>query len=137
MQITHLDIQPYLDALPLSRQKDMLTLIALIKKVTSKQPHLWGSIIGFGRLHYRYATGREGEMPLVGVASRKQTITLYLSFDISTYPHLKTLGQHTIGKGCLYIKRLEDIHLTSLENMLHQCIKDTLRLPFITNLDKE
>jgi hypothetical protein len=136
MHVTNLDIQPYLDALPSFRKKDILNLVALIQKVTSKQPRLWGSIIGFGRLHYRYATGREGEMPLVGVASRKQTITLYLSFDISQYPHLQTLGQHSIGKGCLYIKRLEDIHLPSLENMLYQCIQDTLSLPFITNLEK-
>jgi hypothetical protein len=136
MEKTNQNINAYLNTLDPKRKEAMETLIELGKKVTQKEPALWGSIIGFGSLHYKYKTGHEGDMPLLGMASRKQAITLYLSYDLEKYEALKTLGKYKIGKGCLYINKLSDINLDVLETLMINTIKDTLEIPFITDNEK-
>lgn len=133
MTITCADITQFANQIPESRKNEILSLIELGKKLTHKEPALWGSIIGFGNLHYKYPSGHEGNMPLLGIANRKQAITLYLSFNLEQYPELSNLGKHSIGKGCLYIKKLSDINIQVLESLIVDAINDTMKLPFITD----
>jgi hypothetical protein len=135
MKITNKEVQNYINEISEPRKSDIFTLIELGKKLTHKEPALWGSIIGFGNLHYKYQTGHEGNMPLLGLASRKQAITLYLSFNLEQYPQLSKLGKHSIGKGCLYIKKLSDINMDVLESLISDTMKDTMKLSFITDND--
>jgi hypothetical protein len=116
-----------------SRKNDIIQLIELGKKITGKEPMLWGSIIGFGSVHYQYKTGHEGNMPLLGIANRKQAITLYVSYQIDKFSQLDHLGKYTKGVGCLYIKKLSDIKLDVLESLLKEAMFDTMKLSFITN----
>jgi hypothetical protein len=136
MEITNQSINDFIESIQEPRKKDILQLIELGKKVTQKEPRLWGTIIGFGNLHYKYQTGVEGDMPLFGLANRKQAITLYISYTLEKYPQLNDLGKFTIGKSCLYIKRLSDIKLDVLESLIRDAIKDTLNIPFVTNNER-
>ncbi len=133
MEITNHDIIEFVKEIPEPRKSDILTLIEIGKQLTHQEPKLWGSIIGFGQLHYKYQTGHEGNMPLFGIANRKKAITLYLSYNLKQYQELSHLGLHTIGKGCLYIKKLSDINENVLKLLISDAIEDTLKLPFITN----
>lgn len=68
--------------------------------------------MGFNSYHYRYATGREGDMPVTGFAPRKQALTIYIMPGFNEYtPLLEKLGKHSTGRSCLYVKRLSDIHM--------------------------
>jgi hypothetical protein len=132
MQITSHEIESLLNTITPLRLEDIVTLVELGKKITGKEPKLWGSIIGFGNVHYVYQTGNQGDMPIFGIASRKHAITLYLSYTLETYEELKELGKHSIGKGCLYIKRLADIRMDVLEKLIRKAIIDTMNISFIT-----
>jgi hypothetical protein len=102
------------------KRTDSYRLIELMKEVTGLEPRMWGSsIIGFGRYHYRYDSGREGEMIRAGFSPRKQNLTLYnMAYFDQLEELLATLGKHTTGKGCLYIKRLSDIDLPTLKRLI-------------------
>lgn len=93
------------------RRKDCKALTRLMQEVTGETPAMWGtSIVGFGRYHYRYDSGREGDWFLAGFAPRKQDLTLYITAGFDRYAALmKRLGKHKTGRSCLYIKRLADI----------------------------
>ena len=80
-------------------------------EVTGVPPRMWGNaIVGFGTFHYRYASGREGDWPPVGLSPRKQALTIYLSAGVDRYAdRLGRLGPHSTGKSCLYVKRLTDV----------------------------
>ena len=112
------------DLIPEQRKKDSWTLYRLMEKITSSQGVLWGtSIIGFGDYHYKYASGREGDWFLTGFTPRKNALTLYLMCDISHQSiDFSTLGKHKIGKGYLYIKRLDDVVLKALKNIIKTSI---------------
>lgn len=112
------------DLIPEQRKKDSWTLYRLMEKITSSQGVLWGtSIIGFGDYHYKYASGREGDWFLTGFTPRKNALTLYLMCDISHESiDFSTLGKHKKGKGYLYIKRLDDVVLKALENIIKTSI---------------
>ena len=104
-----------------SRRKDCATVLRLMKKVTKLPPKLWGSsIVGFGERTYRSAaSGREVDWLLIGFASRKQDLTLYLMDGPDKYPkQLAKLGKYKTGKGCLYLKSLHDADLGALEELL-------------------
>jgi len=131
MNITNLEMQTYLEAISEPRKSEIMTLCDMMEKVTQKKPKLWGSIIGFGSLHYTYKTGHEGDMPILGLANRKQAITLYMSYNIEQYNELIDLGKVTHGKGCLYIKKLSDVNLSVLESLMKQCVKDLMQSPLI------
>jgi hypothetical protein len=115
-----------MDAMPASRKEDVHWIVSQMEKITQRKPKLWGSIIGFGRLYYRYPTGNDGYMPILGLANRKQAITLYLSFTLETYPELHKLGKHKAGKGCLYIQRLADVDLDVLIKMMKKAYQETI-----------
>jgi hypothetical protein len=115
-----------MDAMPASRKEDVHWIVSQMEKITQRKPKLWGSIIGFGRLYYRYPTGNDGYMPILGLANRKQAITLYLSFTLETYPELHKLGKHKTGKSCLYIQRLADVDLDVLIKMMKKAYQETI-----------
>jgi hypothetical protein len=100
-----------------------------MEKITGSQGVLWGtSIIGFGDYHYKYGSGREGDWFLTGFSPRKNALTLYLMCDIShEFIDFSTLGKHKKGKGCLYIKRLDDVDLKALENIIKTSISHTVK----------
>lgn len=137
MQITNDSVQKFLETIPIERRKDIQVLIDIAKRLTNKEPKLWGSIIGFGSLHYRYKSGHEGDMPIIGFANRKQAITLYLSYQIQQYKELENLGKYKATVGCLYIKRLADINLDVLEVLMRKGIEETWAYNFITNNESE
>lgn len=131
MEITSMSIDTYLVNLEETRRKDLLKLIDLGKDITNKEPAMWGSIIGFDNLHYKYKTGHSGNMPVFAFASRANAITLYLSYDVGAYSELEELGKYKIGKGCLYIKKLEDIDWQILVKLIKHAVDDTYKLDFI------
>jgi hypothetical protein len=106
-----------------ARRKDANTLVEMMTRVTGEKPKLWGSIVGFGQYHYKYATGREGDTLLLGFAPRAKEFSIYLmgsyfpETEKSTAAYLKKLGKHRMGKACLYVKRLEDIDMAVLEDL--------------------
>ena len=117
------------DLIPEQRKKDSWTLYLLMEKITGSQGVLWGtSIIGFGDYHYKYASGREGDWFLTGFSPRKNALTLYLMCDISHESiDFSTLGKHKKGKGCFYIKRLDDVDLKALVNIIKTSISLTVK----------
>ncbi len=131
LDVTNQSIESYIDQLSDQRRSDILWLVESMEKIAKRKPKLWGSIIGFGRLYYRYPTGNDGYMPVIALSSRKQAITLYLSFDLEKEPLLKTLGNYTIGKSCLYIKRLDDIDRKVLLAVIQQSYRKTLQYDFV------
>lgn len=120
MQPTGGDIAAFLlGVTPAHRRADAETLIDLMSEISGRRPVLWGTIIGFGSGHYRYPTGTEGDVGLIGFAPRKAATTIYLLDGVDAYPaELARLGPHTTGVGCLSIKRLDDIDLDVLRDIL-------------------
>lgn len=111
------------------RRKDCTVIAAIMSRVTGCQARMWGtSIVGFGRYHYKYPSGREGNSCLVGFASRKSDISIYLvpGHDVPAAKGLLArLGAHKAGKGCLYIKRLADVDGAVLEALLEWSVAET------------
>lgn len=108
------------------RRKDCFRLLKIMKAETKAEPAMWGpSIVGFGRYHYKYKSGREGDWFVTGFSPRKQSLTLYIMPGLEGYPALmKQLGKHTTGKSCLYIKKLEDVDLATLKQLIKQSVAD-------------
>jgi hypothetical protein len=100
-----------------TRRRDAHALIAMMARVTGVEPQMWGpSIVGFGMQHYRYESGREGDMPRIGFSPRKAKLVLYvLTGAGSDAALLARLGRHTTGVSCLYINKLADVDMTVLE----------------------
>ncbi len=107
------------------KRKDCLEIIKIMKRASKQEPKMWGTaIIGFGSYHYKYESGREGDMMQIGFSPRKQNITLYIGLgnDLEN-PLLKKLGKHTTGKGCLYIKKLTDVDTNVLQELINESFK--------------
>jgi hypothetical protein len=111
------------------KRRDSFTLLDLMKDVTHEEPVMWGdAIVGFGSYHYRYASGREGDMPLTGFSHRKQNLTLYITSGFERYDALlQKLGKHSTSKACLYVKRLEDIDLPTLKELVRQSVEHMIQ----------
>jgi hypothetical protein len=106
------------------RRADCIAIMELMRAVTRAEPKMWGtSVVGFGNQHLKYESGRELDWFLVGFSPRKQNLTLYLmpGFDRHT-ALLKQLGKHSIGKGCLYIKRLSDVDVNVLKQLVRESV---------------
>ncbi|MFL7838356.1 MAG: DUF1801 domain-containing protein [Candidatus Promineifilaceae bacterium] len=97
----------------------------LMEEVTGERARMWGdSIVGFGRYHYKYASGREGDWMLTGFAPRKRNLTLYIMSGFDEYDDLMAkLGKHSTGKSCLYINKLEDIDLDVLRELVGKSVQ--------------
>ncbi|TXK51579.1 DUF1801 domain-containing protein [Pontibacter qinzhouensis] len=107
------------------KRTDSYLLLELMKKVTGKEPVMWGSsIVGFGRYHYRYDSGHEGDAPLLGFSPRKQNFSLYLLPGLQSQEELLAeLGKHKAGKGCLYINKLADVNVSVLERLMQHTVE--------------
>jgi len=108
------------------RRQDCFRVLEIMKAATKSEPAMWGtSIVGFGRYNYKPESGSKGEWFLAGFAPRKQDLTLYLMSGAYRYPELlKKLGKHRTGRACLYIKKLGDVHLPTLKQLIKQSIAD-------------
>lgn len=105
------------------KRKDAFEILEMMKTITKEAPKMWGpSIIGFGDVHYKYASGREGDWFKVGFSPRKANISLYLmGCDISkTDQILSRLGKYKTGKGCLYINKLADVDVNVLKELIQE-----------------
>ena len=107
------------------KRADSWTLVNIMEEVTGEPPVMWGpSIIGFGQYHYQYASGREGDMSLTGFSPRKQKMSLYIMDGFDKWDeYLARLGKHKTGKSCLYIKRLEDVDIDVLKDMISKSVE--------------
>ncbi len=121
-KVTEASVEAHLAAIPdESRRKDCRDLAALMANTTKEKPTMWGSsIIGFGSRHYKYESGREGDICVVGFASRKSDIVIYgLGAIAAEQPALLSgLGKHRSGKGCLYINALSEIDPKVLQRLV-------------------
>jgi len=118
---TKLSVAAFIDALTdQTKRADAKALAKLMQSVTGEKPKMWGpSIIGFGSHHYKYDSGREGDMPLAGFSPRKAATVLYIGTGSSDAEALLAkLGKHSTGKGCLYIKKLADVDQNVLETLV-------------------
>src|SRR3954471_21893444 len=114
-------VEAYFDAITDDqRRDDCRTLSKLMTKVSKHKPKMWGpGIVGFGSYHYKYESGREGDSCLVGFASRKGDISLYVTAQFPGREELLAkLGRHKSGKGCLYVRRLSDVDVAVLEKIV-------------------
>ena len=128
---TKASVDKFIDAIKdESIQSDCYKIIKIMKSVTKEEPKMWGpSIIGFGSYHYKYASGREGDMCIAGFSPRKQNLTIYLmpGFEIQQ-SQLKKLGKYKTSKVCLYIKSLKDVDVKILKEMISISVKETKKL---------
>lgn len=123
-------VAAFLGAIPDERRrKDCRTVATMMRRATGEPPKMWGaSIVGFGRHQYKYASGREGEMPLTGFAPRRNDVTLYIMGGFPRYATLMAaLGKYTNGKSCLHIKKLDDVDLDVLEDLVGQSVEHMTR----------
>ena len=112
-----------------ARRKDCEALAALIAKATGLAPVMWGpGIVGYGSYHYRYESGREGDSCLVGFASRKGDISIYLTAAFPGHDDLLAkLGKHKMAKACLYVRRLADVDLQVLAQLVAGSVAEMKR----------
>ena len=103
-----------------TRRSDARALLEMMERVTGEAPKMWGaSIIGFGRYHYRYDSGREDDWMRVGFSPRKSNTSLYMMSKPANYDALlERLGKHKTGASCLYVNRLADVDMDVLEQMV-------------------
>jgi Domain of unknown function (DU1801) len=101
------------------RRRDAEVLIELMRRATNEDPQLWGSIVGFGNYHYKYASGRQGDAPAAGFAARKAATVIYVADGVGAHAGLLAeLGPHTTGVGCIYVKDLAAVDLGVLESIV-------------------
>jgi hypothetical protein len=106
------------------KRADAFAVLELMRSCTGCEPVMWGeSIVGFGLHKYEYKSGREGIMPIICFSPRKQDLTLYLSpYEYENEPAfanaLQRLGKHKTGKVCLYLKKLSDVDMAVLKELI-------------------
>jgi hypothetical protein len=122
---TRASVDKFLAGIDPKRRDDCMALRDIMQKITGDKPRMWGpSLVGFGSYHFKYASGREGDWLVTGFAPRKQNLTLYIMDGFARYDSLmKKLGKHTTGVSCLYIKRLDDVHLPTLKQLIKESVK--------------
>lgn len=124
-QPTHADVHAFLDGVADEQKRaDSYRLLEIMEEITGEPPVMWGSsIVGFGKYHYRYESGREGDFFLAGFSPRKQALTLYIMAGFSRYDELMArLGKYKTGKSCLYIKRLADVDEEVLRTLIAESV---------------
>jgi len=108
------------------RRSDSFTILELMTQLTGKEAKMWGSsIIGFGKYHYKYESGREGDWFMCGFSPRQQSLTIYIMKGFGQYDaYMERLGKYTTGKSCLNINDLKDINIEVLSKLIKQSIED-------------
>jgi hypothetical protein len=125
-KVTQGSVQEFLDSIADDeKRKDTYVLFNMMKKATKNEARMWGdSIVGFGDYHYVGKSGREGDWFLAGLSPRKQTLTLYMLGGWEQHHELLAkLGKYSLGKGCLYIKHLEDVDRSVLNKLIVEAVK--------------
>ena len=119
----------FIEGVDPKRQEDCRIILEMMRDITGEEPAIWGtSIIGFGSYHYRYASGHEGDSFLTGYSPRKQALTIYIMTGFSQYQALlDKLGRHKTGKSCLYLKKLADVDLSILKNLIQESVATMIR----------
>ncbi len=121
-------VKDFLNQIPdPERRQDCFAVAKIMEDITRDKPKMWGpSIVGFGTYRYRYASGREGDWPVTAFSPRKKDLTLYIMPGcFEKHDELmKQLGKHSVGKSCLYIKRLSDIHVPTLKKLIKASVKE-------------
>jgi hypothetical protein len=109
------------------QKQDSLQLMDLMRKWSGFEPKMWGpTIIGFGNYHYKYASGHEGDAPIIGFSPRKTEFSLYVVSPEFDYGNLlQELGKFSMGKACIYFKKLEDLNLNILEKICRESLRFT------------
>lgn len=107
------------------KREDSFKILEMMKKITKEEPKMWGpSIVGFGKYHYKYASGHEGDMCMIGFSPRKQSLTLYIMVGSDRFKSLmKKLGKYKTSVACLYIKKLEDVDQKVLTELISESVK--------------
>ena len=126
MRPTEASVAEFLDRVPERQREDARRLCAMMQEITGKPPAMWGtSIIGFGSYHYRYPSGREGDSALASFAPRSQHLVVYLVGEFTGRHRsvLARLGPHKTGKGCLYLKRLDDVDHDALRELIDRSVR--------------
>ena len=124
---TEVTVESFLASVePEKKREEAVVLDQLFRKVTGWTPVMWGpSIIGYGSYHYKYESGREGDMCATGFSPRKANHSLYIMPGYTDFaPILDRLGKHSTGKACLYIKKLEDVDLDVVAELIEAGLKD-------------
>ena len=127
---TSASVSDFIDAISdESRRNDCRRLASLLKKATKSEPRMWGAnVVGCGDYHYKYESGRENDWFVIGFSPRKANLTLYFMTGTERYKTiLAKLGKHKTGKGCLYIKKLDDVNLDVLGELVSTSTKDLLQ----------
>jgi hypothetical protein len=125
-QKTDASVEEFLGTVPSDRKReDGFALLDLMREVTGEEPAMWGpSIVGFGSYRYKYASGQEGEWPVVGFSPRKANLTLYIMDGFDGYDALLAkLGKHKTGESCLYINKLADVDPETLRELVRQSVE--------------
>lgn len=123
--VTKIDVTEFINGVLDERKRaDSFALVQLMQQVSGHPPKMWGpSIIGFGNYHYKYASGHEGDAPMIGYSPRKAAISLYVFSGLEAHQYLLSdLGKFTMGKACIYIKKLSDIREDKLVDLMHATI---------------
>lgn len=125
MQPTDVSVESFLATVSQQRAGEARQIMEIMQRITNEPATMWGpSIIGFGSVHYKYESGREGDMPLLGFSPRKASLTIYFMEGFDTYvDELARLGPHKTSKACLYITKLEKIDAAVLAEMLEKLYK--------------
>lgn len=129
-QLTEASVEDYLAAISNEdRRKDCQALTKLMAAATKQKPRMWGtSIVGFGSYHYKYDSGREGDMCAAGFSSRADSISLYVVTNTpAQLKLLEKLGKHKAAKGCLYVKRLADVDADVLKKLVAESMAEIKR----------
>jgi hypothetical protein len=107
------------------KRKDSFKILEMMKKITKEEPKMWGpSIVGFGKYHYKYESGHEGDMCIAGFSPRKQALTIYIVPGFLKYePLVKKLGKYKNGVSCLYINKLDDVDTKVLTQLISESYK--------------
>ena len=124
------DVGRFLAGVKDSEQKaDCETLLAMLGEITGEKPRMWGSsIIGFGKYHYVYDSGREGDWPIIGFSPRARNLSIYIMPGFSGFAaQLERLGKHKTGKSCLYINRLADVDPAVLRTIAERSVAEMRR----------
>jgi hypothetical protein len=107
------------------KRADSFEIVKIIQQVTKQEPKMWGAnIVGFGSMRLKYASGRELDWMVIGFSPRKQNLTLYIPGSLEQYADLLAkLGKHKKGGGCLYIRKLEDVNIPVLKELIKTSVK--------------
>jgi hypothetical protein len=123
---TKASVEKFLNSVDEKRRKDCFKILELMKQVTKEEPKMWGpAIVGFGKYHYKYESGHEGDSCMAGFSPRKQNLTIYIMPGMEKYSDLlEKLGKFKTSVSCLYIKKLEDVDLKILKEILKRSFNE-------------